>query len=161
MAAGFSRGSTSAKPEGTRMEPLDLSNQPPRSPRESLAGLDLIMAARSVDKFRALLPGGNIGLYLIPGYTTRMLDVLGLTQDEFRDAVMRAASDANVAEWLRSRTTPEQRAELNAILEARTVALRINDADFRERYPYASTLPLDMKLLDLLDEDDRRLFATP
>ena len=95
----------------------------------------------------------------IPGYTTRMLDALALTEDEFRERVARANSDQELAEWLRSRTTPQQRAELNAVLEARTVALRINDADFHERYPYANDLPLDMKLLDLLEEDDRQFFA--
>ena len=66
------------------MEPLDLSSRAPRSPRTPLAGLDLIMAARTVDKFRAQLPGGDIGLYRIPGYTERLLTAFGLTEDEFR-----------------------------------------------------------------------------
>jgi hypothetical protein len=35
------------------------------SPRELLPGLDLSMAARTVDKMRATLPGGNLGSYQI------------------------------------------------------------------------------------------------
>ena len=42
------------------MTPLDLTKQPPRSPRAPLGHLDLVMAARTVDKIRATLPGGNI-----------------------------------------------------------------------------------------------------
>ena len=47
------------------MDALDLTKRPPRSPRDLLPGLDLLMAARTVDKIRATLAGGNIGEYQI------------------------------------------------------------------------------------------------
>ena len=64
------------------MKPLDLSKQPPRNPRVMLAGL--LMMARTVDKARALLPGGNPGRYYItPGISGWMLKKLGLSEAEF------------------------------------------------------------------------------
>ena len=55
------------------MDALDLTKQPPRGPRELLPTLDLLMIARTVDKLRATLPGGNLGSYQIPGFSTRLL----------------------------------------------------------------------------------------
>ena len=59
------------------MDALDLTRRPPRSPREPLSGLDLLMVARTVDKIRATLPGGNIGEYQITGFSSRLLLKLG------------------------------------------------------------------------------------
>src|SRR5580704_16922247 len=42
------------------METIDLTTQPPRSPYQKMAGL--YMMPRTIDKLRAKLPGGNIGV---------------------------------------------------------------------------------------------------
>jgi hypothetical protein len=58
------------------MEPLDLSKGRPRATRAELAGITFL--PRSIDKFRAALPGGNLAGYTIEGFTTTMLEKLGI-----------------------------------------------------------------------------------
>ena len=38
------------------------------------------MAARTVDKLRATLPGGNLGEYQITGFSSRLIETLGLPE---------------------------------------------------------------------------------
>jgi hypothetical protein len=80
------------------MEPLDLSKQRPRTTRDALAGVTFL--PRSIDKFRAALPGGNLAGYTIEGFTTRMLDELGIAPDAMRDVVAHAKSDEDVAAYV-------------------------------------------------------------
>ena len=54
------------------MNPMDLSNKPPRKPRAELAGI--VFLPRSIDKACATLPGGDPGPYNIPGFTGMMLE---------------------------------------------------------------------------------------
>ncbi len=140
------------------MESLDLSRRPPRGPRLPLAGLDLFMLARTVDKVRATLPGGSLGTYQIPGFSARLLERLGITEDEMRDAVARADSDDAVAAWVRERTDPARYPEINAAMEQRTIADRLGDPAFVAKYPIARSLPPDMPLLDFLSTDDADMF---
>lgn len=140
------------------MDALDLTKAPPRAPRTPLAGLDLIMAARTVDKMRASLPGGNIGEYQIPGFSTRMFDAIGISEDDFRKEVVRASGDAEIAAWIREHTTPERIAASNAALEARRVKDRLDDEAWRKRYPHAVTMPPETPLVDILSKDDQLTF---
>ena len=141
------------------MDALDLTKQPPRGPRELLPTLDLLMIARTVDKLRATLPGGNLGSYQIPGLSTRLLEALHIREDDLREAVARAASDDEVVAWIREHADPAACARANAALEARVVANRIGDPAFVAKYPFATNLPLDTKLIDMLVLDDRAAFA--
>jgi hypothetical protein len=141
------------------MDALDLSKRPPRSPRERLPGVDLLMLARTVDKIRATLPGGNIGEYQITGFSSTLLNALGLSEQSLRAAVAAAGSDADVAQWVRAHTDPSRYAEINAKLESRTVGERMNDADFLSRYPNARNLPPETRRLDHLIADDAEAFA--
>ncbi|MGB8520930.1 MAG: DUF5069 domain-containing protein [Candidatus Tumulicola sp.] len=140
------------------MESLDLSRRPPRGPRLPLAGLDLFMLARTVDKLRATLPGGSLGTYQIPGFSARLLERLGIAEDEMRDAVARADSDEAVAAWVRERTDPARYPEINAAMEQRTIGHRLGDPAFVAKYPIARSLPPDMPLLDFLSTDDADMF---
>jgi len=140
------------------MDSLDLTKQPPRAPREPLADLDVLMAARSVDKIRATLPGGDLGDYRIEGFTTRFFEILKIDEDDFRSAVTLAQSDADVAAWLRRHCTPEQFAEVNRVIGERRLRDRIGDPSFRDRYPTAGEFPLDMQMIDLLPLDDEHAF---
>ena len=99
------------------MEALDLSLRPPRPPREELAGV--IFLPRSIDKVRASLPGGNLGLYAIAGFTQMMLDALGISLDSFTFAVKGASSDEDVAAFVRRNTMAQERTKWNAFIEAR------------------------------------------
>jgi hypothetical protein len=140
------------------MEALDLTRRPPRSPREPLSGLDLLMLARTVDKLRATLPGGNIGAYQITGFSSRLLLKLDVAEAALRDVIARAGSDAEIAAWIREHTDPDVYPEINAGFESMTIGERLGDAEFVRRYPIATKLPPEASRLDLLAADDAEAF---
>jgi hypothetical protein len=143
------------------MDALDLTKRPPRSPRELLPGLDLLMAARTVDKLRATLPGGNIGEYQITGFSSSLLNSLGIVEAALRTAIARAESDAEIAGWIRDHSDPNRYAEINAKFEGLKIAERLNDPTFVERYPLARSLSPEASRLDLLAADDAEAFKKP
>lgn len=139
------------------MEPLDLRAAPPRSPRIKLGGL--WMLARTIDKLRATLPGGYTGAYKIPGFSQRLLEALGVSEDEMRNAVANARGDDDVVEWLRAHSDPSAYEEINRKTDANTVGDWLDRPDFLERYPNAKNVPPETRILDLLDIDDAQTFA--
>jgi hypothetical protein len=80
------------------MEPLDLSHAHPRATRAELGGI--IFLPRSIDKFRAALPGGTLNGYNLDGFTGRMLAALGISPDAFSEAVARANTDDDVVTFV-------------------------------------------------------------
>ncbi len=82
------------------MEPLDLSKTHPRTTRAELSGI--VFLPRSIDKFRAALPGGNLNGYTIEGFTGRMLESLGIAPEALQTAVAEAKSDEDVAKYVRA-----------------------------------------------------------
>lgn len=138
------------------MQPLDLSIAPPRAPRAELAGV--VFLPRSVDKVRAALPGGNLGAYTVPGFTQMLIEGLGMSVESFTEVVAAAPDDAAVAAFVLKNTTQAQRDEWNEFAFKRLP--RGGDrAAALQLYPWLSEraeLPL---ALDVLEEDDRRLFA--
>ncbi len=140
------------------MDALDLTRRPPRNPREAYAELDLFMLARTVDKLRATLPGGNIGAYQITGFSSRLLLKLNIAEAVLRDVIARATSDAEVAAWIREHSDPAIFPEINAGFERMTIGERLGDAEFVRRYPVARTLPPEASRLDLLAADDAEAF---
>lgn len=139
------------------MDALDLTKAPPRSPNVRLGGLYFL--ARTIDKLRATLPGGNLGRYYIRGFSSSLLEMLGVEERELRAEVAKAKSDDEVVAWLREHTDPSMYDEINEKLSKRNIAGRINDEDFLQKYPFAANLPREMRLFDMLDLDDRALFA--
>jgi Domain of unknown function (DUF5069) len=142
------------------MEALDLTRRPPRSPRELLPGLNLLMAARTIDKLRATLPGGNLGDYQITGFSSSLITALEIPEAALRGVVARAESDAQIAAWIREHSDPERYAEINAKLERATIGERLNDPQFVSRYPIAKRLPPETSRLDMLAADDAEMFAS-
>lgn len=140
------------------MDALDLTRRPPRSPRLLLGDLDLLMIARTVDKLRATLPGGNLGEYRIDGFSSRLLEKLGITEDALRAVVARAKDDAEVAEWIRSNTDPSKYEALNVAFEELKVSGRLNDPEWMARYPHAAAVDPEMARIDFLALDDARSF---
>jgi hypothetical protein len=116
------------------------------------------MAARTVDKVRASLPGGNLGSYNIPGFSTQMFEAIGISEDDFRDAVARASSDADVAAWLRERVTSQKIDAFNAAIAARRVEHRLSDETWRKKYPHGAAMPPETPLIDFLSKDDQLAF---
>jgi hypothetical protein len=142
------------------MEPLDLTGKPPRGPRVQLDGL--YMLARSIDKMRAELPGGKPGTYVTNrGLTKLLLDMLGVTNDQFREAVATSDSDDDVVRWLRERADALKFPAINDRLARYTLADNPPERwDFIDTvYPNRPPGPRDqVKVFDLLEADDREMF---
>ena len=139
------------------MPPLDLTNAPPRSPRERLRGL--CMLPRMIDIARAMLPGGNVGQYQIGrGMSSAVFRAFGVSTAQFIDVVRRASTDDDVAAWLCSQSSVAA-----AALSRRLTNLTVADvpeelrADF-QRF-YGRDHPADRYVFDILEADDARTFA--
>lgn len=142
------------------MEALDLTKKPPRSPWVKIGGA--YMLARTIDKLRAKLPGGNIGLYRIaPGFSERLLAAIGCSEEELSDAVARAKSDDDVVAWVEARADKAKLEKFNDGVSKRRI-MDIDDvAAFKGRYPIIGEkgIPDDALLFDLLEKDDAAIFA--
>ena len=143
------------------MTPLDLSLAPPRGPRERMPGLDLVMLARTVDKLRASLPGGDLGPYKISGFSTRLMEALGIAEDDLREVVAAARDDAEIAAWVRAHSDPSAYPEFNAAMEALTLRERLEDPSFVANNPIVKNLTPDTKRFDFLELDDAAMFPAP
>lgn len=89
------------------MRGMDLTTDFPRSPRDELDGIMLL--PRAIDKARAQLEG-KLGEYKYYGcrLNTRVFNTLGVTDEEFLDAVRRSPDDDAVVEWIREYVRPER-----------------------------------------------------
>jgi hypothetical protein len=144
------------------VEPLDLRLRPPRSCYAELDGLMLM--PRTIDKLRATLPGGDAGVYFINGHikgiSGYLLERLGVREADLLDAVARAATDDDVAAWLREHADASQYPAINATL--RRIKPKHAEDESYLRSEYAATLQEHPDLefiVDIVDADDRRLFA--
>ena len=96
------------------MEPLDLSKGHPRAARAELAGVTFL--PRSIDKFRAALPGGNLSGYSLDGFTGRMLEAVGISADAFQAAVAAAHGDDDIASYVREHAVAGGAEEWNSFV---------------------------------------------
>jgi len=143
------------------MQALDLRTQPPRSGYVELDGL--MVMPRTIDKLRAMLPGGNPGVYFIngriKGISGYLLDRLGIAETDLLEAVARAQNEDEVAAWIRERTDASQYPQINATLRRIRPKHSQDEAYFREEY--AETLREHPELefvIDIVDADDERRF---
>jgi lipopolysaccharide biosynthesis regulator YciM len=139
------------------MEALDLSKAPPRSPKLKLDGL--AMLPRTIDKLRASLPGGDMGVYRIDGFSRRMLDMIGVTEEQLREAVATAKSDDDVAKWLREHADTSKYDEFTQYILKRSIDDVTDKAAFMERYPILKKRPDIYYLADMLEADDAEMFV--
>ncbi|MGD0050199.1 MAG: DUF5069 domain-containing protein [Vulcanimicrobiaceae bacterium] len=137
------------------MEPLDLRKAPPRRPRATLAGI--VFLPRSIDKLRATLPGGDLGLYNVPGFTTAMLEQLGIGVEELTDVVRTAATDDDVAAYVTAHAKPGGIEAWNAFILARQPAGGDRDLAI-SRYPFLADRAEIGLGVDVLEEDDALMF---
>ncbi len=144
------------------MEPLDLTTRPPRGPRETLAGC--VFLARTVDKVRAELPGGNPGDYIVTGsrsISAYVLHKLRIDVEELRAEVVRARDEAEVEAWLRARIDPALVAEVNGKLAASRVDnLKPDDETFLyDLHPKMRGRTGISSTFDFLEADDATNFT--
>ena len=143
------------------MEALDLRTKPPRSPYEELDGLMLM--PRTIDKLRAQLPGGDPGEYYISGpikgISSYLLERLGIGETELLEAVRDAASEDDVAAWLRERTDPSQYPAINETLRRIKPKHAENEAWLRSEYAATLAEHPDLEFMaDILVADDKRRY---
>jgi hypothetical protein len=140
------------------MQPLDLTKQPPRSPREQLAGIYFL--PRTIDKMRALLPGGNIGSYKIDGTSTRLLSSLGISVDDLQTEVARASSEDEIGAWVLARSDTSKHDEVNKLISERSIKdIPPENLDrIRQLYPNYEKIASGL-FFDIIDADDAENFA--
>lgn len=117
------------------------------------------MLARTIDKIRATLPGGDLGAYAMEGFSRRMLDALGIPEDDLRAVIALADNDDGVVAWVHKHSDASTYDAVNASLEEITLAQRLDRPDFVRKYPVAKTLPPETTLLRMLELDDAKSFA--
>ena len=134
----------------------DLRAHPPRSPRDMLGGLYFL--PRTIDKTRAKLQG-TLGFYKVsPGLSGYLIEWLGLTEDEFTEAVRNARSDDEVVSWLVEHADEGIFDSINDRLRERGIR---DDQHFQEvlpRYPVLNDYPHLRNWFEILDVDDRWSF---
>ena len=134
----------------------DLREHPPRGPRVLLGGLYFL--ARTIDKTRAKLQG-TLGLYKVtPGISGYLFEWLGITEEQFTDAVRAAQDDDDVVAWLCERCDPESFHCINMRLSERAIR---DDEHFRQvlpHYPVLREYPHLRNWFEIFDVDDRWTF---
>jgi len=134
----------------------DLRVHPPRSPRVTLGGLYFL--ARTIDKTRAKLQG-TLGVYKIgPGLSAYLLDWLGITEEQFTEAVRTSQTDEEIVAWLHARCDRATFPAINERLAERGIR---DDEHFREvlpRYPVLRDYPHLRNWFEILEVDDRWIF---
>jgi hypothetical protein len=89
----------------------DLTNGAfPRSPRQTLGGY--VVAARTLDKCRAVLTGTNGEYHFDCPLDNFFLSFVGITAADFKDFVATGADDEAVAAWIEKNATPHERREI-------------------------------------------------
>ena len=107
---------------------MDLTREVPRSPCEKLGGI--VFLPRSIDKGRADL-AGTLGEYVArTGRSERLFDFLGVSADDFIDALRDRPTDAGVWAWVSERMTPRTPEEIENF-NRRMWAAKPEDADDR------------------------------
>jgi hypothetical protein len=135
----------------------DLREHAPRAPRVQIGGLYFL--ARTIDKTRAKLQG-TLGLYRItPGISGYVFEGLGITEEQFDDAVRNAKSDADVVAWVHAHSDPAKFAALNEMLVNRRFPKARRD-EFLDRYPILTVRPEleESTWFEIFAEDDKWIF---
>lgn len=134
----------------------DLRAHPPRSPHVMLGGLYFL--ARTIDKTRAKLQGTS-GLYKVtPGISQYLFEWLGITEDDFTEAVRTAKSDEEVVEWLLARADRDTFRAINQRLSERAIRDDAHFAQVLPRYPVLREYPHLRNWFEIFDLDDRWSF---
>lgn len=135
---------------------FDLRKHPPRSARDQLGGIYFL--ARTIDKARAKL-AGTLGPYKItPGISGYLFEWLGITEDQFLEAVRNAKTDDDVVAWVHANTDHAKYAGLNDMLVNRRLRDEAHRAEFRPAYPILDVYPDKWNWFELFEIDDDWMF---
>jgi hypothetical protein len=139
----------------------DLTRDYPRSPRETLGGY--IIAARMLDKCRAVLAGTQGEYDFDCKLDNYFLSFSGINANEFKDFVATGASDEDVAKWIQAHAKQKDRTEIivwnNTVRDRRLSEMEPQFQVFMEDY-IAENLPkgaIVYHIFDIFDYEEKRL----
>ena len=139
-----------------RYPDADLRVHPPRSARDQLGGIYFL--ARTIDKTRAKIQG-TLGPYKIqPGISGYVFEWLGITEEQFTEAVRAAATDADVVAWVHANTDPAKYAGLNEMLVNRGLSDPERRKTFLPAYPILVADPALVNWFEIFELDDKWMF---
>ena len=107
---------------------VDLNRRAPRSPYDRHIG-GVTGLARMIDKGRAH-NSGTLGAYWYgedSGFDRRILEFLGLTQEEFAGALEKCSGDAKIVSWMGERLTSKTAEEISSFCDALCSLAPTND----------------------------------
>ena len=114
----------------------DLTQDYPRSPRETLAGY--VIAARALDKCRAVLAGTAGEYHFDCPLDNQFLGFAGIAAEAFKNFVATGAPDEAVASWIEQHSRVKSRADIiiwnNKLRCMRLCDMPIELQDFLEGY---------------------------
>jgi hypothetical protein len=139
---------------------LDLTQEPPHSPRERLAGF--VIAKRCIDKCRATLAGTEGEYHYACPLDQQLFAFKDITAEQFQDAVQNSENYEDVGIWLLANGTYRTSAEIKAWSDKVEASSLMNDpakrASFMENCKKAGLDPKTSTLFDWLEADDRASF---
>jgi hypothetical protein len=139
-----------------RYPDADLRVHPPRSAREQLGGIYFL--ARTIDKTRAKIQG-TLGPYKIqPGISGYVFEWLGITEEQFTEAVRGASSDEDVVAWVHANTDPAKYPGLNEMLVNRGLTDPERRKTFLDAYPILVERPALTNWFEIFEIDDKWMY---
>lgn len=134
----------------------DLREHPPRRARQMLGGLYFL--ARTIDKMRAK-QAGTIGPYKIgPGISIYLFEGLGITEEQFAEAVRTAKDDADVVAWVHAHSDQSKYGEINEMLFNRKIRDEEHLKQVLPAYPILNDHPGLRNWFDIFDLDDEWMY---
>jgi hypothetical protein len=131
---------------------FDLRKHPPRPATVKLGGI--LFLARTIDKTRAKL-AGTLGPYKIaPGISGYIFEWLGITEEQFTEAVRNAKSDDDVVAWVHANTDPAKYDGLNEMLVNRGIRDAEHRAQVLPAYPILQDKPELSNWFKIFEIDD-------
>jgi hypothetical protein len=139
-----------------RYPDADLRVHAPRSAREQLGGINFM--ARTVDKTRAKIQG-TLGPYKIqPGISGYIFEGLGITEEQFTEAVRNAKTDDEVVTWLKANTDESKYGALNDMLVKRGIRDAEHRAQVLPAYPILIDRPELTNWFEIFEIDDKWMY---
>ena len=119
----------------------------------------IVFLPRTIDKTRAKLQG-TLGPYKVtPGISGYLFEWLGITEEQFTEAVRAAANDDDIVAWLRTNTDPAKYPGLNEMLVNRGIRDYEHRATVLPAYPILAARPDLRNWFEIFDLDDRWMYA--
>lgn len=91
---------------------LDLNKDVPRSPREKLPNCDYVIAARTLDKCRAVLIEKNGEYHYDCPLDNVFFEFTGISADSFKEFVATGANDEEISAWINKTAKQHSRTDI-------------------------------------------------